>query len=494
MKFMLKNICLILLTPILLFCQTSESKIIPDDGEAGDNFGIAVDIDDERMVVGAYWDDDFGSNAGAVYVYTRMGSDWFFQQKITAEDASAGAYFGNCVAIDGAFLVAGAPRDDAIDEGSGSAYVFQYDSLLQTWSQIEKLIPPGDTTRYDEFGSSVAVAGSYIAVGAIGDDNYAGTVYLYQWQDSVWLMRSQLTAQDPAANASFGFSLVLEPDRLLAGAPFSSDGGAVYYFERTDSSWIQHSKLGITGEAQNPVFGYDISLLQDYALIGAIADESDGTASGAAYVFQRAGDEWLQQQKLTDAAGFAGEEFGFSVALSQDFAIVGARQDDDNGGSSGSVFVFSRQGDEWHEQTKLVPDDGGAGDMFGYSLAMDNEQVVVGAPGNSGIGAVYGFTDWIAVGFDQRKTILPHRFMLSQNYPNPFNNATMINYQLSMSRDIELSIYNLRGQKVATLVSERQPAGHYQVQWNAAGFASGIYICRLQAGRYTQSRKMILLQ
>jgi hypothetical protein len=89
---------------------------------------------------------------------------------------------------------------------------------------------------------------------------------------------------------------------------------------------------------------------------------------------------------------------------------------------------------------------------------------------------------------------LPITFNLQQNYPNPFNNATMINYQLPMASKVDLSIYNLIGQKVATLVSERKQAGQYQVVWNANGFSSGIYYYRLEAGGFTKVKKCLLLR
>ena len=85
-------------------------------------------------------------------------------------------------------------------------------------------------------------------------------------------------------------------------------------------------------------------------------------------------------------------------------------------------------------------------------------------------------------------------YMLNQNYPNPFNPSTMINYQLPITNYVDLSVYNLLGQKVATLVNKRQPAGHYQIEWDASGFAGGVYYCRIKAGNFLQTRKMIYLK
>ena len=98
------------------------------------------------------------------------------------------------------------------------------------------------------------------------------------------------------------------------------------------------------------------------------------------------------------------------------------------------------------------------------------------------------------VGLGDNNDDLPDKFALDQNYPNPFNPVTMINYQLPMINHVELSIYNLLGQKISTLISERQQAGYYEVQWDASGFSSGVYYYRIIAGEFEQIRKMVLIR
>ncbi len=93
---------------------------------------------------------------------------------------------------------------------------------------------------------------------------------------------------------------------------------------------------------------------------------------------------------------------------------------------------------------------------------------------------------------------IPLTFSLSQNYPNPFNPTTMINYQLPMTSEVDLSVYNILGQKVVTLVSQKQPAGKHQIEWDASGYASGVYFYRLRAEsnahNLMQTRKLVLLK
>jgi hypothetical protein len=88
----------------------------------------------------------------------------------------------------------------------------------------------------------------------------------------------------------------------------------------------------------------------------------------------------------------------------------------------------------------------------------------------------------------------PLDYELSQNFPNPFNSSTKINYQLPITNDVDLGIYNLLGQRITTLVNNRQQAGHHQVEWDAGGFASGLYYYRIEAGNFVQTRKMIYLK
>jgi hypothetical protein len=92
------------------------------------------------------------------------------------------------------------------------------------------------------------------------------------------------------------------------------------------------------------------------------------------------------------------------------------------------------------------------------------------------------------------RSVLPHSFHLSQNYPNPFNPRTIINYELPITNFVELSIYNLLGQKIATLISEKQKAGYHQAEWDARKFSSGVYYYRIESGEFQDMKKMILIK
>ena len=205
----------------------------------------------------------------------------------------------------------------------------------------------------------------------------------------------------------------------------------------------------------------------------------------------------ISEFKITAADGAAGDQFGHSVSISGEYAVLGALGDDDNNGiSTGSAFLFRRTDTSWTQMAKFLASDGGIGDGFGYSVSIPDDYSIIGAfdhPNGSQSGAAYVYSG-IIVGIDDERAGLTAEFALSQNYPNPFNPNTVIKYTLPNRSEVKLIIYNLRGEEVAFLLNGSMPAGHHQVSWDASNFASGIYFYRLRAGDFVQTRKMVLLR
>jgi hypothetical protein len=166
------------------------------------------------------------------------------------------------------------------------------------------------------------------------------------------------------------------------------------------SAWattpVQVAKLIAEDSASNDFFGFSIALSDDTAVIGALRDDDNGVDSGSVHVFTRFGTKWSQQTKLTAADGGAGDEFGGKVALDGDIAVIGARLDDDKGVDSGSAYVFTRSGSTGSQQAKLAASDGAADDVFGWSVALYGDTVMIGAPTSiialpGGTGSAYVF-------------------------------------------------------------------------------------------------------
>ncbi|MCG6975904.1 MAG: FG-GAP repeat protein, partial [Acidiferrobacterales bacterium] len=190
----------------------------------------------------------------------------------------------------------------------------------------------------------------------------------------------KLIASDGAAGDQFGRSVSVSGDTAVVGAyAKDSSRGAAYVFTRTGDTWSYQAKLIAEDGVANDLFGFSVSVSGDTAIISAHSDDDNGNSSGSAYVFTRSGSVWSQQAKLIAGDAAANDLFGVSVSVSGDTAVIGASLNDDNGNASGSAYVFTRSGGVWSQQAKLLAADGAANDQFGRSVSVSGDTAVVGA-------------------------------------------------------------------------------------------------------------------
>lgn len=313
--------------------------------------------------------------------------------KLTASDGATGDGFGS-VAICGDTAIIGAKRDDDNGTDSGSAYIFVHEG--SAWNQRAKLTAT-DGAALDEFGHSVAVSGDTVVVSSHGDDDSgdsSGSAYIFVWDGIAWTQQAKLVAGDAAALDAFGFAAI-SADTVIVGAHNDDDkgesSGSAYIFVQEGTTWTQQAKLTASDGATGDHFGWSVAISGDTAIVGALDDDDNGESSGSAYVFVREGTSWSQQAKLWAADGAAHDEFGRAVAISGDTAIAGAYGDDDGGSNSGSAYVFVREGLTWSQQEKLTASDAAVNDALGYSVAVDGGALVVGAYGDDSKGSAYIF-------------------------------------------------------------------------------------------------------
>ena len=485
------------------YAQISEFKITATDGAVSDRFGFSVSISGDYAVVGAYLDDDNGTDAGSAYVSKRNGTSWAQEAKLLPSDGAAGDFFGWSVSISGDYAVVGAHLDNDNGSISGSAYVFKRTGT--SWAQEAKLLPSDGETA-DHFGISVSISGDYAVVGAYQDnDNGAnsGSAYVFKRTGTSWTQEVKLLPSDGAAGDFFGWSVSISGDYAVVGAfghdDNGSDAGSAYVFKRTGTSWTQEVKLLASDGAADDLFGNSVSISGDYAVVGAFWHDDNGSDAGSAYVFKRTGTSWTQEVKLLASDGAADDLFGKSVSISGDYAVVGAFGHDGNGNDAGSAYIFKRTGTSWAQEAKLLASDGAADDWFGFSVSISGSYYIVGAylddDNGSASGSAYIYSGFSgAVSVENEMAGLPAEFSLSQNYPNPFNPVTVIEYVLPKAGEVSLIVYNLSGHEVTRLINKNIPAGHHQVIWDASNVSSGIYFYRIQAGDFVQTRKMVLLK
>jgi hypothetical protein len=387
-----------------------QAKLVAGDGSANDLYGVSVALSGDTALVGAYAD-DVGNNIdqGSAYVFTRKGTSWAQQAKLVAGDGAAYDHFGLSVALSGNTALVGAYSDDINANNShGSAYVFSRAGT--SWAQQARLVHqlPGDGEVNDLFGWSVALSGDTALVGAyadgVGVNNEQGSAYVFIRTGTVWTPQAKLVAGDGAGGDRFGWSVALSGDTALVGAYADGVGsnfgqGSAYVFTRIGTNWTQHAQLLAGDGAAFDEFGASVALSGDTALVGANRDDAGANGDqGSAYVFTRIGTNWTQQAQLAAGDGEVNDLFGYSVALSGDKALAGAWADDVGiNPEQGSAYVFARTGTLWSQQTQLVSGDGAANDFFGWSVALSGDTAVVGAyldnvGGNRDQGSAYVFT------------------------------------------------------------------------------------------------------
>jgi hypothetical protein len=353
------------------------------DHYAEDQFGRTVSVSGDVAIIGAYQDDDVVSNSGAAYIFERVAGTWVQTVKLTASDDQDNDRFGVSVSVSGDTAIVGAYYEDAQGSNAGAAYIFVRDGA--TWSEQQKLTA-SDGDDNDYFGYSVAVSGDKVIVGAYGNDDgggSAGSAYIFARTGTTWAEQIKLVAPDPTGNDRFGDNVALDGDTALVDAFYDDDkgtnSGSVYVFVYNGISWAEQQKLTASDGAAGDEFGISVSVDGDTAIVGAYGNADLGDDTGSAYVFVRDGTTWTEQTKLTPSDAASGDFFGYSVSVSGDVAVVGAHLDDDNGDGSGSVYVFKRVGMTWSEQTKLTASDGAVGDRLGRSVSISGDTVIAGA-------------------------------------------------------------------------------------------------------------------
>jgi hypothetical protein len=357
---------------------------------AGDQFGFSVALSGDTLAVGAFGDDSAAQGvggdqtdnsaieSGAVYVFRRSGATWQQEAYLKGSNTAGGDYFGISVALSDDTLAVGAFAEDSAAQGvggdqgseaaqdSGAVYVFRRSG--STWQQ-EAYLKASNTGAGDELGSSVALSGDTLAVGAIREDSAAQGINGNQSDNS----------------ASFS--------------------GAVYVFRRSGTTWQQEAYVKASNTGAGDFFGQGMALSGDTLAIGAYGEDSaaqgvDGNQtddsaleSGAVYVFRRSGSTWQQEVYLKASNAGAGDQFGASVALSGDTLAVGAQteasaaqnvggdQVDDSASSSGAAYVFRRTGTTWQQAAYVKASNTEEQDSFGTSVALSGDTLAVGATG-----------------------------------------------------------------------------------------------------------------
>ena len=385
------------------------AKLTSSDPANSDEFGFSVAVSGTTALFGVPDGiipspiTPFFQRAGVALVFesTPEGA-WQEVRRLSGTATGNGDQFGCSVAISGDTIVVGALEASIVGTCcTGTAFVFERNhGGTNAWGQVARLTS-SDPQLFQWFGESVSVSGDTIVVGAEltahSGFNTAGAAYVFERDHGgpgAWGEVKMLTASDAEAGFRFGSSVAISGDTIIVGA-FADDSagtnsGSAYVFERNAGSpgaWNEVQKLTASDAAVKDAFGTSVALWLDTAVIGAPKNDDVAPDSGSAYVFERnpgGASAWVEVRKLTASDAGGADWFGFSVAVSGDRIVIGAHQDDNVGGTdAGAAYVFELdQGgpNAWGEVAKLTALDAESFDSLGYSVATSKDAILVGSP------------------------------------------------------------------------------------------------------------------
>ena len=308
---------------------------------------------------------------------------------LVPHDHAAQDEFGWSADTDGVRIISGAPLHDDQGEQSGAAYIFIRDAA-GNWMQEAELLPDdGEAGAW--FGRWAAIDGDVAVVGApgadaIGDDDDAGAAYIFQRIAGQWLQTQRLLADIPKGAHQFGWSVQIDGDTIVVSASNDGDGGGqrLYVFQRLGDEWVLEAVLEPADPGADFFFAQDVGISGDTIVAGAKGrDTFAGANSGGVYVFERTDAGWIETALLEPDDAFVFDLFGRSVAIAGDTIVIGAYLEDEAGPDGGSVYVFERDPaaeNGWRQDAKLIGSSTGEMDWFGYEVDTDGATIVVGAP------------------------------------------------------------------------------------------------------------------
>ncbi len=390
---------------------TELCRLTATDGAENDEFGGRVDIDNNVIVVGVYdHDTDGNNNQGKAYIFERNGECWQQISELTALGGAAGDRFGISAAISGDVVIVGAPfHDNHGNSDQGKAYIFVKPetgwptAMTQTTTLISS-----DGGAEDQMGLRVDIRDSVAIVGApyhdIGDSLDQGKVYVFERPVTGWPSTMTQTAtllpNNGTAEENFGVGISLDKDVVVVGSFKNTNGnfqqGIAYIFEKPASGWSstihQSASLESSDGEAGDFFGYSVSISNNNIVVGSpFKDVDENELQGKVYLYEKPISGWTET--ITETAtllptdGIEDDIFGVSLQISNDIVVVGAPWHDSNGNNrQGKAYIFQKPTQGWHsnmsESTILRASDGAAVDQFGTDVAVSGNAVLVGARGH----------------------------------------------------------------------------------------------------------------
>ncbi len=512
----------------LLFCSVVAThgqtnflqKVVAVDRFSSEYFGMTTTISGNIAVVASPENvsDENNSNllskAGAAYVYERVNNVWVQKQKLVASDRAEQDYFGYSLDVEGNYIIVGAKqyREDAngneLNNAPGAAYIFE--KINNSWMQVKKLIP-ADAKNGDWIGSSVKLSGNFAFVAAIGSDfnaqgtdsiYSAGAIYVFENTGNDWVERQKLVANDRHISAGLGWTMDVSGDYLITGLPFTEypennsnkliDGGAAYVFKKVNGTWVQDVKLCAPILELGMQYGSIVIIEGDDLFVAATSENGDNYSpaqlayeGGAVYHYKNVNGAWTFQQRVVAPDRAEDDVFGFGMAVEDDYLLVGSLTSTDTSNQNsitmaGGVYLYSRINGTWNFTKKIVAPDRVQYGLFGFSIAVSDSNVVVGAPYNSFDENGLNEIPLAGAAYFNNLNYLTSTIEISNPslsvFPNPSSGMVSINFSKKIGNNSTVKIYDITGALINV----------YEVKNNVpldlTTLANGLYLIEINNG------------
>jgi choice-of-anchor B domain-containing protein len=361
---------LLLLLPLLMLAYTTvplQAQTTADgESEAMQGFARSVEILNGKILIG---EPSNYHQPGIVYEFSKNGDSWEQSAMLSASDGEIGNNFGSSFSADGNMILIGA---SGANDNRGAAYLFEMNSSGD-WTETAQL-SLADTVQTG-FGNSVLVDGDHIFVSAPGHSDGAGAVIVYRRSGGNW-METTTIANPDSSGSNFGSTLALDGNHLAVGAP-QRQGGNVFVFENDGSEWTHTATLDSRQADERSLFGSSLKVRGNQIFAGA---PRHGSGSGAVIVYTKDEDsgEWAESSRLLAFDGQSRYAFGTAIEFSGESVWIGAPNSDRG---AGAIYQFNRdENGNWISASKMRS-EGGEGEQFAGTLAVDGNLAVVGLTG-----------------------------------------------------------------------------------------------------------------
>lgn len=396
------------------------------------NFGISSDIQGDTLVVGSR----SGGTIGSVFVYQLISSEWKLQQKLSSRFAFD---YGAAVNLDGNSLMIGASRNNLVHEyqkvgrnwqysaeiSSNNSEVLRFGNLVQKDGNLALvranggiyLFEKSDTEWYEmpTLEINELIGGSSIVESARLENNtvYLGGIFrsangahsravlaFMLDKKNQWAFLHRILPEEDSLVFKFGKSLVAFNNHILIGEPVepgTSKLSSVYSFSMDESlTWELQDKIVLPEGPAQDYFGSVVKISGEWAFVSAVGDDDDGQNSGSVYVYKKQFGHWGEHSKLTAENNVEGGGFGYSIAINADTLVIGAPyqiREESFVQTSGRVFIYKLEDDAWN-QTSILEAPESDGGRFGFSIAIHNNEILIGSPISVGgsTDSVYSFS------------------------------------------------------------------------------------------------------